>query len=644
MDLLKRTFIFFAAVYLLASFKSRETTWVAIGDSITYLNDHRDETANRVTKGYLTAVTEHFPGLHYINKGFNGWTSGNIADRIDSLGLSKADTYSVFLGTNDWWQGRPVGTFADYKGNKGNGTVYGSFRIIINKLRNLNPQANILLITPMQRGDFVYINDHKNNAYGSYKLKNGQSLEAFAVAIDSIGRYENIPVVDLYHNKQLPLNKMVNFKRLKNPQTSAYTNYKYPKWIDVPFNPATDEYPYPQDAINTTFDGLHPSDKGYAIITKEVIARFESFNKAYIEPLALAADSSAGRWAKYISLKTYTKPFWQADTITDETVQVIRDSSVATAPLLFKAKKILSVKAANYSREFIKGKDWDYKNGQLVFGPQSAVPFFHQNDLVLGKKIPGRSMDGKVPGTYVLFSEGYFFSSKQIAVTYIRDKGEAWKGPVPQFAAATLPNSIGRLQRKQHLNIVFFGNSIEVGYNASGLVNAPPYMPVWPELIVNKLKAAYGGNITFANTSVAGRAARWGMDSVQARVTAHKPDLVIIGFGMNDGTGRVPPDVYREQIKRIVDAVSANNPAAEFILIAPMLANPASVFDGLQASYKQELDKLTRTDVVVADMTGVHRELLKHKSYQDMTGNNINHPNDYLARWYAQIIAALLIK
>ena len=43
-------------------------------------------------------------------------------------------------------------------------------------------------------------------------------------------------------------------------------------------------------------------------------------------------------------------------------------------------------------------------------------------------------------------------------------------------------------------------------------------------------------------------------------------------------------------------------------------------------------------------MTGVHKELLNHKSYQDMTGNNINHPNDYLIRWYAQFISGLLVQ
>jgi lysophospholipase L1-like esterase len=96
------------------SFTPRKITWVAIGDSITYLNEHPDETGNRITKGYMTRVVEKLPNVRYMNQGHNGWTSGGIAKEIDSLGIVKADVYSVFLGTNDWWAGRPVGQFTDY--------------------------------------------------------------------------------------------------------------------------------------------------------------------------------------------------------------------------------------------------------------------------------------------------------------------------------------------------------------------------------------------------------------------------------------------------------------------------------------------------------------------------------------------------
>ena len=146
------------------SFTKKNLEWVAIGDSITYLNDHTNETGNRITKGYMSMVNERLPHIHFTNQGHNGWTSGEIANAIEKINLQKADIYSIFLGTNDWWHGRPLGTFADYQNNIGNSTVYGSFRIIVNKLRSLNKDAKIILITPMQRGDFVYINDFKNNA------------------------------------------------------------------------------------------------------------------------------------------------------------------------------------------------------------------------------------------------------------------------------------------------------------------------------------------------------------------------------------------------------------------------------------------------------------------------------------------------
>lgn len=267
-----KKFLFLSVVFhLFTSFSKKEISWVAIGDSITYLNEHPDETGNRITKGYMTRVVEKLPNIHYINQGHNGWTSGGIAASIEKLGLVKADVYTVFLGTNDWWQGRPLGTLSDYQNNTGNQTLYGSFRIIINKLRELNKEAKIILMTPMQRVDFVYINDFTNNAYGSYKEKHGQWLKNFADAINKIGRYEHFEVVDLYNKSELKLKNLVKFKRLKDPKSAGYKNYPYPDFIGIPFNPATNEYPYPLDAINITYDGLHPSDKGYDIIAKMLV-------------------------------------------------------------------------------------------------------------------------------------------------------------------------------------------------------------------------------------------------------------------------------------------------------------------------------------------------------------------------------------
>lgn len=275
---MKKVLLLVVLFFVQSSFAPKPITWVAIGDSITYLNDHQNETGNRVTKGYMTRVQEKMPQLQFTNKGYNGWTAIRIATEIKKLGLQKADLYSVFLGTNDWWGSKPLGIFADYENNTGPTTVYGAFRVIINKLRSLNDQAKIVLITPMQRVDFVYINNPKNNAYGSYKPKNGQQLEDFAKAVVAIAAYEKIPVLDLYHQKGMDLKNLVQFKRLKDSTTGNYVNYPYPDFIDKPFHPGVDEYPYPEAAQNITFDGLHPSDKGYEQITKGLLKIFKNLD------------------------------------------------------------------------------------------------------------------------------------------------------------------------------------------------------------------------------------------------------------------------------------------------------------------------------------------------------------------------------
>ena len=141
---MKKLLLLISIVCLFASFTHKELTWVAIGDSITYLNEHPDETGNRITKGYMTRVTEKLPYIKYTNQGHNGWTSGGIANAIEKLGLKEADIYSVFLGTNDWWQGRSIGTIDDYKANSGNDTFFGSYRTIIDHLKKLNADSEII--------------------------------------------------------------------------------------------------------------------------------------------------------------------------------------------------------------------------------------------------------------------------------------------------------------------------------------------------------------------------------------------------------------------------------------------------------------------------------------------------------------------
>jgi len=250
---------------LLAAFTpQKEKSWMAIGDSITYLNGRPNLTKNRITKGYMDRVVEKLPYIHFANKGYSGWTVKAIADNINNLGLEKADFYSIFLGTNDWWTNLPIGTFDDYKNATGNATAYGSYRTIVDKIKGLNDHAVIILITPFQRTDYVDINNSHSTIHGAYKANNsGVLFSAYADAIKEIAEKEHFELVDLYYQSGATMADAVNYKRLRDPQTGEYTNYKYPDYIDIPFNPDKDDYPYPADAMNWVYDGLHPSDKGH---------------------------------------------------------------------------------------------------------------------------------------------------------------------------------------------------------------------------------------------------------------------------------------------------------------------------------------------------------------------------------------------
>jgi lysophospholipase L1-like esterase len=93
--------------------------------------------------------------------------------------------------------------------------------------------------------------------------------------VKEIGKYEHIPVVDLYYRSGITVKNAVKFKRLKDSITGVYRNITYPDYIGLPFHPGVDEYPYPTGAINYTYDGLHPSDKGNKVIADMLIKVFK---------------------------------------------------------------------------------------------------------------------------------------------------------------------------------------------------------------------------------------------------------------------------------------------------------------------------------------------------------------------------------
>ena len=197
------------------------------------------------------------------------------------------------------------------------------------------------------------------------------------------------------------------------------------------------------------------------------------------------------------------------------------------------------------------------------------------------------------------------------------------------------------------MKIAFFGDSIFTGCNASGSQfggEQPPFMPAWFNMLVVGLKKHYGyEEITYVNRSLGGRKSYWGVENAQERVADYHPDLVFIGFGMNDK--QTPNEDYYNNVSEIINTVRKTNPECEFVLTAPMVANKeAEGFYCHQNTFVHELNKLKGNGVGIMDVTTAHEYLLTRKSYRDMTGNNVNHPNDFLCRIYAQTALACLVE
>lgn len=165
-----------------------------------------------------------------------------------------------------------------------------------------------------------------------------------------------------------------------------------------------------------------------------------------------------------------------------------------------------------------------------------------------------------------------------------------------------------------------------------------------------ELEQKTGSRVRLFNASRAGADTDWAIAHAAERLPlaaedGKNPDLVILAWGMND---RCPGPEYREKTARLIETVRGLFPDTEVLFVAttlphPLAATPPIYFCAHQSEYAEALSGLTGPGVGLADVQSVQKELMKRKRYADISGNWLNHPNDYLVRVQAQTIAAALL-
>lgn len=314
-----------------------------------------------------------------------------------------------------------------------------------------------------------------------------------------------------------------------------------------------------------------------------------------------------------------------------------------TARLAFPADEILEVSSATRQHRFVVGKDCTLADDKqtLVFTNAGPIAPLSIDDLFLPKDSPNSYRHrASNPDQNMLYRPGKWFHERNVEITYRRS-------PVSQQLPKItdlLPKTIARLKAGEPITLGISGDSISTGLDSSGLFQAQPLQPGYPDLVAAQLQATCGSRISLKNRAVSGWSIVTGLSDLD-KLLAEKPHLIIVAYGMND-VGRRDPKWFHTQTKTFIERVHAADPNIELILVAPMLGNSEWVHTPREmfAKYREELRSLTGPGVALADVTLAWEIMLKHKHDLDLTGNGLNHPNDFGHRLYAQTILSLLVK
>ncbi|WP_198529860.1 SGNH/GDSL hydrolase family protein [Geminisphaera colitermitum] len=309
----------------------------------------------------------------------------------------------------------------------------------------------------------------------------------------------------------------------------------------------------------------------------------------------------------------------------------------AEAFFLLPPRKLLRVHSSDATLKLVVS-DFRIDGRKITYTGTEKIPSFSEKELFPAEKTArsiGHHTDGK---RHLLFSEGRYFYDQQIRFDYETD--ERWTLPGPSAHSRSLPHLsrlATRIAEGRPITVVLLGDSISAGANA---VESPRYI----EQFCDRLRTLTTGEVTLHNLSKGGMSTPWGVEQA-AQAAALRPDLFIVAFGMNDASGKYPPENYAANVRRMIAMVIDANPNVECAVVSGMNANPAwhLARPEFHQAYHEQLKKLADARIVFCDVFTPWNHLVARKGFVSVTGNGVNHPNDYGHRLYADVLTRDLL-
>lgn len=264
--------------------------------------------------------------------------------------------------------------------------------------------------------------------------------------------------------------------------------------------------------------------------------------------------------------------------------------------------------------EYVEGIDFvvDDIAGTLRRTSGSRIPDFRQN-MLYGEEDFDHS---KFPG----FGNGRFFAFAD----YTYSHSVPW--PAQASQGRFLQRTKAALKDRKPVKIVAFGDSITAGGDAT-----KPGLIFWQRWADDLQRRHPRAQVTAVNGATGGDSTVQGLQRLKDKVLDQKPDLVLIGFGMNDhNRNGVPIPAFEQNLKQMITRIR-DETSAEVILFSAFPPNPKWKFGTHRMpEYAAATQRVaSETQCAYADVFNNWQSLAVRKKPEDLLGNNINHPNDF---------------
>lgn len=187
--------------------------------------------------------------------------------------------------------------------------------------------------------------------------------------------------------------------------------------------------------------------------------------------------------------------------------------------------------------------------------------------------------------------------------------------------------------------IASYGDSITAGGEASEVEFR------FQQRFARYLQAKFPrSKVEVQDVSISGYASQQGIDWFDKYMgTVEKPDLALVGFGMNDhNIGNTEPDKFRSNLVEIVKLIREQK-GAEVILFSAFPPNDNWHYGTHRmAQYAAATwEAAAEAKCAYVDVYSTWDMVLKRKDQSSLLGNNINHPNDFGHWLYEQAFEAM---